>query len=78
VAAEERLADLAKSAPDVESSATARDLVEALGDLRRRLDDEVGASDADAAAALEAARDAARRLDDRLSLLASAPGPGRT
>jgi hypothetical protein len=78
VAAEERLADLAQSAPDVETSATARGLVEAVGDLRRRLDDEVGATDANAAAALEAARDASRRLDDRLSLLASAPDAERT
>ena len=74
---EERLAALARSAPDVAGSTVASDLAGAVGDVRRSLDEEVRAPDEASAAALRAAQDAAQRLEVHLAATAppSPPGP---
>ena len=74
---EERLAALARSAPDVAGSTVASDLAGAVGDLRRSLDEEVRAPDEASAVALRAAQDAAQRLEVHLAATAppSPPGP---
>jgi hypothetical protein len=74
---EERLAALARSAPDVAGSTAASDLAGAVGDVRRSLDEEVRAPDEASAAALRAAQDAAQRLEVHLAATAppSPPGP---
>jgi hypothetical protein len=74
---EERLAALARSAPDVAGSTVASDLAGGVGDVRRSLDEEVRAPDEASAAALRAAQDAAQRLEVHLAATAppSTPGP---
>ncbi len=75
---EARLADLARSAPDVAGSTSASDLAAAVGDVRRTLDEEGRAPDESRVGALRAAQDSARRLELRLSEAASPPPSGTT
>jgi hypothetical protein len=72
---EDHLQSLARAASDETPAAAASELGLAVGDVRRGLDDVVGAVGPRAEAAVAVAHDACRRLEQRLATLA-APSRG--
>jgi outer membrane biosynthesis protein TonB len=78
VALEDRLAALARSAPDVADSTVAADLAAAVGNVVRTLDQEVRAPEGHGEAALRAAQDAVQRLEAHLDALGAPSPPGPT